>query len=784
MKKFTDIVVANPVKTVSIISLLTLFFAYSIKNIKVDPDITSSLPKNIPAKQLYDKMNKMFPSRDFVLVAYETDSLFTPKAIGEVFGITKHLEKVAGVYSVMSPTNIKVIKGTEEGLEVKEILAHPPKEKKEIEKYKYALFHSDLPTENLISKDGKMVGIMVFLKNNIKPEDAAKSILDYTRQNKFHGEIYVTGKPVLTLYLGRGMARDMGILFPLVLLLIIVILWATFKNFRGVLLPFSVVIISVIWTIGIMALTNTPISHSTNMLPILLASIAVADGIHILNRYHELASSYSSSRETIKNVMYELNGPVIITSVTTAIGFLALNTSQIGSVGDLGIFTSVGVISAMVFSLSFIPASLSLMKIPKRLKTKSKEGLLAKGVNIYAGFLVNHYKPVMGFILLEIIFSVAGFSKIKLENSTIKNFPKDNPGRIAYEKINKKFGGTTFLSVIFEGDSSGYIKQPRILRKMDELENFLKTRDKVGSALSLADFVKRINKVLHADDNKYSIIPADTVTETGTDWVQQNGKWVEKEVKFKIPGKQVISQYLQLYELSGKPDDFANLVDYNYQNARITAFINDESSETLSKLDSETRSYIKKNLGGIKVELTGTSELFLAINNLVVEGQFLSIIVSLFLVLIVTSVLFKSIKLGLYNAIPLFFAMIFNFGYMGWAGIDLNIVTMLTSSIAIGVGVDYAVHYVYRHRMELKNNDQKAAVKRALNVAGAPIIVNAVTVGLGFLILIFSSFIGVRHMGFLIAIAMFTSCFGAITILPVLFIVFKPKIISSNKGEK
>ena len=784
MKKFTDWVVSNPLKTIISISLLTIFFAYSIKDIKVDPDITSSLPKNIPAKLLYDKMNKIFPSRDFVLIAYETDSLFTPKSIADIFKLTKYLEKIPSVYSVMSPTNIKVIKGSEEGLEVKEILAKPPTNAAEVSAYKHILFHSDFPTENIISKDGRMAGVMVFLKNNIKPEDASKEILNYVNNQKFNGKNFVTGKPVLTLYLGRGMARDMGLLFPLVLLLIIVILWLSFKNFRGILLPFSVVIISVTWTIGIMALTGTPISHSTNMLPILLASIAVADGIHILNRYYEEARSYPTSKELIRNVMYELNGPVIITSVTTAFGFLALNTSQIGSVGDLGIYTSVGIISAMFFSLSFIPASLALMKIPKRFVVKKKTGMLTKAVNSYANFLVNNYKLLMGLIVLIIIFSIAGFPKIVLENNTIKNFPKGHPARVAYEEINKRFGGTTFLSVMFEGDSANYIKQSAVLGKMDKLETFLKSRDNVGSALSLADYVKRINKVLHAENPAYDVVPADTVEDTGVDYVLENGKWVEKEIKFKIPGEQVISQYLQLYEMSGKPDDLANLVDYDYQNARITAFINDESSETLTRLDSETRSYIKKYLKDNNVELTGTSELFLAINNLVVEGQFLSIIVSLILVSIVTSILFKSIKLGLYSTIPLFFAMIFNFGYMGWAGIDLNIVTMLTSSIAIGVGVDYAVHYVYRHRIELKHGNQETAVKNTLRIAGVPIIINAVTVGLGFLILIFSTFTGVRHMGLLIAIAMFTSSFGAIAILPVLFLNINPKMLKTNNGKK
>lgn len=781
MIKLTRWVVRYPWWTIGAIIVLSLFFGYSMKKIKVDPDITSSLPKHIPAKLLYDRMNEIFPSRDFILIAVESDSLFSPTTISEIFRMTEDLENMPDVYSVMSPTNLKVIRGTEEGMEVKEVLETPPRTREEVAHYKYVLFHSDLPIENIISKDERMAGIMVFLKNTVKPEDAAKQVKNYVDGFETKNRIYITGKPILTLYLGRGMARDMGTLFPMVILLIIVILTLSFRNVRGVLLPLSVVLISVLWTIGLMALVGVPISHSTNMLPILLASIAVADGIHILNHYMNRARGKSSSREVVLEVMDELNAPVMITSVTTAFGFMALNTSRIGSVGELGMFTAIGVLIAMVFSLTFIPAALSLMKIPKRIARYQKTRWLNKIAVQYADFVVGKKYFLYGIILLIILFSLAGIPKIVLENNTISNFPKTHPARVDYEHINAHFAGTTFLTVMVEGDSAGQIKEPRVLRDMDNLEKFLKKDEHVGGTLSLADFVRRMNKVMHADDPAYDCIPPDTVTEEGVDWVLENGRWVEKKITFKVPGRQLIAQYLQLYEMSGKPDDFANLVDYQYKTARVNAFLNTESSNVLRTLDRKTRAYIRDHFKSARVELTGTSELFLAINDLVVEGQFYSILTSLVLVTLVTSLLFRSLVVGLLNVIPLFFAMLFNFGFMGWANIHLNIVTMLTASIAIGVGVDYAVHFIHRYRLEKQQYGREESVRKTLQDAGVPILLNALTVGLGFAILSFSIFGGVKNMGMLIAIAMFTSCFGAIAILPVLFLVHGFKALEKTK---
>ncbi len=361
----------------------------------------------------------------------------------------------------------------------------------------------------------------------------------------------------------------------------------------------------------------------------------------------------------------------------------------------------------------------------------------------------------------------------KLENNSISNFPPSHPARIDYEHINRHFAGTTFLSIMVEGDSSGALKEPAVLSQMSELETYLKSQKHVGGTLSLADFIKRMNKVMHADNPAYNRIPAEMTEQQGIDWVEQNGKWVKKKVTFKVPGRALIAQYLQLYEMSGKPDDFANLVDYEYRNGRINAFLDTESSNTLRELDRKTRAWIKTHFNSAKVELSGTSELFLAINDLVVKGQFYSILVSLVLVVLVTWLLFRSLKTGLLNVIPLLFAMIFNFGFMGWAGIHLNIVTMLTSSIAIGVGVDYAVHLIHRYKILRTSHGVEESVLQALQDAGVPILLNAITVGLGFAILAFSIFTGVENMGILISIAMLTSCFGAIAILPVLFLTFK-----------
>ncbi|NOY77512.1 MAG: RND family transporter [Calditrichaeota bacterium] len=753
--------------------VITLFLGYEIKNLKVETDISASLPQGIPAKRIYDKVGKIFPSRDFILVVVETDSLFRPNVIAKIDSLTRVFEDLPGIYSVMSPTNAKIITGTEEGMEVREVLQNIPRTPQEMAAYKKRLLSDNIFTGNLISNDRKAAGIMLFLKKTIRPRIIAGEVIKITQKESGPFKILATGKPVVNYYLARGMDRDMRVLFPLAILVVFFIPLFRFKRIKMVLIPLGVVIFSVIWTFGVMALVHSPLSHSTTILPILLISIGVADGIHILNHYFANSRFIKDRNKLVHFTMMELHGPVIMTSVTTMIGFLALNTSQVTSLLQLGIFTATGVFFAMILSLTFIPASLARMKIPTQLK-EITGGRLDKLSHVYARFLIRHKWGVTIAIVLIVLVSIAGIPQIQLESSDIENFPPNHPLRLATEEINKHFAGANYIDVVIEGDRPGYIKNPLVLKKMAMLEDSLKTLPHVGGTLSLVDYIRRINQVLHNNNPAYYRIPNQTETETSRYFDDATGKWVEK--RFTVPGRELIAQYLQLYEMSGKPEDLANLVDYNYQNAKVTAFLRTSRRTDLKAIDTWTRGFIRRHFDGVHADITGVSELYLAVNDLVVSGQLKSIFLSLFLVFLLTAFMFRSFTAGLFNVLPLFFAMFLNFAIMGWFGIYLNLMTMVTSSIAIGVGVDYAIHFYHRYRMKfLESHNYEQATDQTMEEAGVAIFINALTVAAGFAILLFSAFKGISLMGLLITLTMVWSSFGALTILPTLFMILKPK---------
>jgi len=767
-------IIRHPFWVLTLTFASTAFFGYQIKNLQVETDISAALPKSIPAKRLYDRMGQIFPSRDFVLVVVQSDSLFEPRVIGKIYRLTELLEDLPGVYSVLSPTNVKIIRGTEEGLEVREILDRPPQSPEEMEVYRQKLLGSDLFLENLISDDRKAAGIMVFLKKGVRERKVAEDILKLIERERGDLRILATGKPVVLYYLEQGMNRDMQRLFPLALIVVFFFPLVRFRKLKLVLLPIAVVVFSVIWTFGLMALVGSPLSHSTTILPILLISIGVADGIHILNHYFANSRFIRNREELVFFTMRELHAPVIMTSITTMVGFLALNTSRVESLLQLGIFTAYGVFVAMLLSLFFVPASLALMKVPTALKEK-EGGLLERLSHRYAQFLIRFRKLVLAGILVIVGLSLVGIPQIVLESNDIENFRPDHPLRVAYEEINRRFAGSNTLDVMIEGSREGQIKEPRVMQQMALLEDYLRGLPEVGGALSLVDFMRRINKALHGDDPAYYRIPREVEEEEVVYVEEQGGRPVEVRERFQVRGRELIAQYLQLYEMSGKPEDLANLVDYNYQNAKITAFLKTTQRTRLLEIDRKVREFIRQKLSDLKADLTGTTELYLAVNELVVSGQFKSILVSLFLVYLLTAFMFRSPVAGLFNALPLFFGIFLNFAIMGWAGIRLNLMTMVTSSIAIGVGVDYAIHFYHRYQMKWsEQKDYQWATDRTMEEAGVAIFLNAITVAAGFAVLMFSTFKGIAEMGTLIFVTMLSTSFGALTILPTLFMTLKP----------
>jgi predicted RND superfamily exporter protein len=354
-------------------------------------------------------------------------------------------------------------------------------------------------------------------------------------------------------------------------------------------------------------------------------------------------------------------------------------------------------------------------------------------------------RPKFILVLSAIILVVGiwGTSKVWIDTSFLANFEKDSAIVETDQYVNTKFGGTSTLNIILSSEEEEIFKDPQVLQTMDRMQGELESNPIVGNSLSLATFIKQMNQVMeeHA---------------TGS---------------YSIPdSRELISQYLLLYEFSGDPETLEQVVDYTYSQANITVQLKSDSSavlkDVLAIIDSYQPAFRELS---IDVGYAGSGYKTFVFSELLLEGQIISLIISFGIIFALLALLFHNVRIGIAGTVPIAITAIVNFGVMGILNIPLSSATALITSIAVGIGVDYAIHFLEHYTItRLEGKSLEEATVETLLYTGRAIVFNAVAVMGGFAILLFSVFPPNRQVGALIILNMATSAIATLTVLVVL----------------
>ncbi|MCK4922243.1 MAG: MMPL family transporter, partial [Bacteroidales bacterium] len=408
--------------------------------------------------------------------------------------------------------------------------------------------------------------------------------------------------------------------------------------------------------------------------------------------------------------------------------------------------TAFGVLMAMVFSLVLIPAGIMIFGLPKVKKTANNESNKDSGLAFNFAAAILKRKSASIFLTIAIVaISLVGMQKIWINSSFLDKFEKDSDIVLTDKFVNENFGGTTSINLILDSEGvNDVFKSPDVLKLADKMQSQLVSDlDLVGNSFSLTDYIKRMNKVMNADKEEFNTIPDD---------------------------QDMIAQYLLLYEMSGDPENLNKVVDYDYAKMNVTFQLKSDNSKALNSaidlIDSYEDEFSKY---GVNLNYAGSGYKGLIFGDLILEGQIKSLILSLLIVIVLLSLMFKNWRLGLIGAVPITITALISFGIMGFLNIPLNTTTALLSSIAIGIGIDYAVHFIEQYRYNASKSDDKLVVaQKTMAHAGRAISYNAIIVIAGFLVLLFSVFPPNRELGALVSLNMFTSFVGTVTIMLVL----------------
>lgn len=747
-RKLSEFSIKYRVVVVLVFVLTAVFFASKLKFLEIDTAIKSQLPDTMPSKIRSDKIEEMFGGTEIVVVSLSTDNILNGDTLKRVKSLSKEFSKLEGVDRIMSLSETNDIRAKDGVLRIEPFLKRIPRNEEAMESLKNNIEANDMVYGNMVSKDFEAVAIMLILENDVRDDLIISGIKEVLEKYPGNEEVNIGGLPYVRSISSAYMKKDMRKFMPIGLLIMLVFLYLCFKELRGVLLPFSVVVLSIIVAMASIYFFGWKVQLVTIILPVILIAVANDYGIHIISEYQMLLrdSGEESENELIAHVMDSLSGPVLIAGITTIVGMLGLLSHIIVPAKQLGILAAIGIAFALLASLLFVPALLSFLPKSKIRNTKAKtKGVLEKFLGFSGAYIGSKPKKILILSLVFFVLASLGIRNIIIDTNPINYFSTNSPIVKSDRVINEKFGGSTTISIV----SSGDMKSLDIMKEIDEFDRNTEKHEKIGSVNSIADVMRKMNKALHDDDEAYNKIP------------DSSG---------------ALAEYYLLYSMSGDPEALEKLVDFNYENALITERISSASAKDIkAELDAINEDIKEKNGASSFKIIGGFGDILSELVEATVKGQFISLFVSLLIVAATVSIFFRSLTAGILCGIPIVFAIVVLFGLMGYTGVELNIITALLTSIMIGVGVDYSIHFLWRFKtLKEKNKSDIDAVAGTLSSIGRGIIFNALSVVIGFLVLMISNFMPIRFFGFLIVVSISTCLFAALFILPALCIMLKP----------
>ncbi|NQU27911.1 MAG: RND family transporter, partial [Candidatus Marinimicrobia bacterium] len=546
---------------------------------------------------------------------------------------------------------------------------------------------------------------------------------------------------------------DFGMLMPIALGLMLISLFITFRQLRGVLLPLSVVIMSIVFAMGFHVWLGWELSILSILLPVMLIAIANDYGIHLVASYQELNAECKlwSKSELVKAVLAGLSKPIVLTGLTTIAGILCLLTHLMVPAKQLGVSAAVGIAYALLLSLFFLPALMSILRRPRPVLADQRQQRfnLERGLLFFGRVVAQYPRRIVSSAIVLTITIAGGIFFLEVDSNIINFFPANHATRQTADLINTHFGGSENLAVLISGD----IKDPALLRRLDHYEFELEKLPDVGNITSIATIIKAMSRALNDPD------------EPGYDQIPNS--------------REAVAQYIELYNMSGNPDDFEQIVDFDYQNAQLIIMLRNPDASAIKGVIKEVKKLMESDRDANR--LGGQSLITAELSDIVVRGQMISLAAAILIITLMMMLLFRSAVAGILAAVPLLMAVILLFGLMGYFGVRLDIATAMLSSIMIGVGVDYTIHFLWRYRRERQEGlEYQAAVLKTLTTTGRGITFNALSVMVGFGALIVSLFPPIKFFGFLVVMSIFTCLIGALVLVPALCLVWKPRFLEPH----
>jgi len=820
--------------------------------LQIDTDPENMLSPDEPVRIFHNSQKKEFSLYDMVVVGVVNSShpegVFNKKSLGDIYALTEFAKKIQwqdkdgktqGVISadLMALSTVDNIEPGGPGeVKFEWLMKEAPLDDAEALSIRKKAQNLPLLNGTIVSDDGKAVALYIPItaKNvSYNVVEALKSkIAEFSGDDQYH----ITGLPVAQDTFGVEMFIQMAISAPMAMLLIFLLMWYFFKKASLVVSPMIVAMVSVIVTMGLLVVTGNTVHIMSSMIPIFIMPIAVLDAIHILSDFYDRYPLYKDRKKTLQHVMKELSAPMLFTTLTTAVGFASLALTPIPPVQTFGLFVSIGVILAWLFTITLVPAYIMLMSE----ETFADFGLdhtdtdnnspLAKALNGLGRITFRGAKVIILGVFALAAVAWVGIDRIVVNDNPVKWFSESHEIRVADRALNERFAGTYMAYLVLKGPDAEKANLPlfaqglkvgmqtHAMRPLNEMASevdglLLEARDREQLiALLIAKIEQHMENVSDEDWEAWD----DALTWVGEylskeeifkdpqvltymsqlqDYLQASGlvgksnslsdvvKTVHRELfmgdkeAYRIPAsRSAVAETLITYQNSHRPQDLWHFVTPDYKKTNMWLQLKSGDNRDMSLLIDKVDQFFRDNPApeGISHDWFGLTYINVIWQDKMVAGMAEAFIGSFIIVFIMMVFLFRSLWWGTLAMIPLTFTIGMIYGIIGLIGKDYDMPVAVLSSLSLGLAVDYAIHFLVRSR-ELRKNypDWKTTYVAVFGEPARAITRNVIVVGIGFLPLLAAPLVPYKTVGVFISAILILAGVATLTILPALIRLFE-----------
>lgn len=732
LRSYLAFVIRRPFWPLLAVTAITLLFCWHLPRLSFKTTVYDLVIEDLAEAEQYRDFRDLFGADDIIRMVVAADDVLDQATFAKVTQLSDAALDIQGVRRVISLPEVK--KNVD------------PRSEWPMDKFATMLEPVDLFQRNLISKDRRTTIITLVLAFDAERPVVIAAARELIKSSGKDLSLYQIGIPLVSEALAQYTQQDFFHLTPVTLAIIAILLLVMFRSVHCRALPLACVSLSVIWTFGFMAYLGVAVSMLTIIVPVFLIAVGTAYCLHVCSEYLTQAQSHPTVREACQATFSHMAFPVTLTVLTTLLGIGSLAINKITAIGEFAGFACFGIASLLVIVLTFLPAALAALPMPKP-KISGTAGKLDRIIDNVLERIValnlHHQKPCLLVIGIVAGICLAGLLLIRVETNPVAFFKNSTTVSQNFHHIYQQMSGSFPMHVVMSGPTEDFFEDPSNVAELARFQTFLLSLEDVDKTISFADYLKLVNYAYNRFDPAYYALPEDRY-----------------EMRVLVNNFKV---------LLGN-DLLKSFMSPDMREANILMLTHIASSSQFLKTKETILQHVGTDMDRhLSWNVTGLGMVTAASSHLVTVGQVKSLTLSLVLIFSVMVALFLSAKVGLIAVIPNLFPIVVNFGIMGLFGIPLSVATSLIASIAIGLAVDDTIHYLVRYNREFKMClDKDQAMRTSLLAVGRPIIYTSMTIGIGFSVLLFSHFQPTAIFGFLMVVTVLCALVGDLILLPML----------------